>query len=303
MFHVKQSKPLHQITECPVCESPDFTPYLLTKDFFLSQESFQIVRCDTCGFVFTNPVPFTDQLAGYYDSPDYLSHTASSASFLASVYKIFRSINIKKKYQLVRTYTQQGNMLDIGCGTGELISFFRKKNWTVMGIEPNPSAREFAQQQYGLDVYDESSIESLPDQSFDVVSMWHVLEHVPDLNERMRQVKRMLHQDGQLFIAVPNIESPDARHYKEYWAGLDVPRHLYHFSSDSMKTLLEKHHFQLLRMHPMKMDAYYVSMLSERYRGTHIPYLTPLIQGFRANRLASTDNNYSSMIFVAKLSR
>lgn len=302
MFHVKQSKPLRQITACPVCESPDFTPYLLPKDYFLSQESFQIVRCKTCGFVFTNPIPQSDQLAAYYDSPDYLSHTASKASFLSSVYKIFRSINIRRKFQLVRTYTQQGNMLDIGCGTGELLAFFLKKDWTVLGIEPNPSARKFAQQQYGLEVHDESSIPTLADQHFDVVSMWHVLEHVTDLNERMKQVKRLLHPEGHLLIAVPNIESPDARHYKEYWAGLDVPRHLYHFSRKSMKTLLEKHGFQLLHMHPMKMDAYYVSMLSERYRGKHIPYVAALIRGYKANLLARKENNYSSMIFVAKRS-
>ncbi len=302
MFHVKQLQQ-QNIVECPICEQKAFKTFLQSKDYFLSQEDFKVDQCEHCGLVFTNPYPAAEHLPDYYDSPDYLSHTANKTNPIAWVYNYLRGLNIKKKFKLVSENSSGNSLLDIGCGTGELLNYFKGKEWHTRGIEPYPSAREFANTQYGLHVEDEPMLDTIGDQSFDVVSMWHVLEHVADLNARMQQLSRIIRKDGLLLIAVPNIESPDAKHYGHLWAGLDLPRHLFHFSKNSMEALLSKHGFQLKQAVPMTFDAYYVSMLSEKYRGNKFPYWKAFQNGFKSNKQARNDNNYSSMIFVAKPAR
>lgn len=297
-------KPTNQsntIFKCPVCGHEEFTLFLKTRDFFLTQEEFSLDQCSTCNFVFTNPIPTLSSLSKYYDSPDYLSHTANSYSIKGEIYKIFRRINIKKKFKYVDHLAKGKSILDIGCGTGELLNYFQKMGWDTMGIEPNPSARTFAKKSYQLQIYDEESLSNLKENSFNVISMWHVLEHVPDLSGRMEQVKRLLQKDGLLLIALPNLDSPDAIKYGPHWAGLDVPRHLYHFTQETFEVLLKAHNMELIRSIPMKFDAYYVSLLSENYLKKSLAFIPALLNGFRSNFRARKENNYSSMIFVIKL--
>ena len=301
MFHVKLNQKKVKIKHCPVCSKDDFSLFLKTRDYFLTQEDFTIDKCANCGFVFTNPIPPLSELPKYYDSPDYLSHTANASSFTAKVYKLFRNANIKNKFKLVNRYAKGKSILDIGCGTGELLNYFQEEGWKTRGVEPNQSARIFATKNYQLEVFDENELNSFEENSFDVISMWHVLEHVPDLSGRMKQLKRLVKKDGLLVIALPNLDSPDAAKYGPYWAGLDVPRHLYHFTEDTFRGLLENHKMELIKSIPMKFDAFYVSLLSEKYLKKSFPHLPAVINGFRSNLSASRDNNYSSMIFVVKL--
>ena len=291
------------IKKCPICGSNKFSVFLKTKDYFLTQEEFTLDQCDQCGFVFTNPIPALHELEKYYDSPDYLSHTANKPSFTGTVYKLFRNANIKKKFKLVDHYANGKNLLDIGCGTGELLSHFKNKGWNVKGVEPNQSARKFASQNYNIAVFDEIELDNFKAESFDVISMWHVLEHVPDLNKRMVQLRRLVKKEGLIVIALPNLASPDAQKYRSHWAGLDVPRHLYHFTKTTFSLLLKKHKMELLKSIPMKFDAFYVSLLSEKYLGKKIPYLPAFINGLQSNTAARKENNYSSMIFVVKLTK
>jgi len=291
---------LNTLNNCPVCGKQNFLPYLKTKDYFLTGEEFSLVQCKDCGFVFTNPIPKLSELSKYYDSPDYLSHTANSFSFTAEIYKLFRNANIRKKFKLVQSYAKGKNILDIGCGTGELLHYFNEQGWDTLGVEPNSSARDFANKTYQLQVLEESEINTITESSFDVISMWHVLEHVPDLNSRMKQLKQILKKDGLLIIALPNLDSPDAKKYGAHWAGLDVPRHLYHFTESSFKTLLGKHNMQLVEAVPMKFDAFYVSLLSEKYRKHKLPYLPAMISGLQSNLQARKQNSFSSMIFVVR---
>ncbi len=300
MFHVKQSKELIHRKQCPICGHPDFSGYLQSKDYFLSQEDFAIECCDSCGFIFTNPIPRKEELGAYYDSEDYLSHTANKKSPIAWLYNMLRNQNISKKFKLITSYHQMGSMLDIGCGTAEVLAHFKKNQWEVSGVEPNEPARAFAQQQHHLDIFEESQLDQWPDEKFDIISLWHVMEHVLDLDERMKQLSRLLKKRGFLFVAVPNIDSPDAKQYGKYWAGLDVPRHLYHFSKSSMESLLKKYNFELIESLPMTFDAYYVSLLSETYLGNKFPYPKAFMKGWSSNRMAKESNDYSSMIFVAK---
>lgn len=297
---MEQTKNRIQLKQCPLCGNPEFSEFISTKDYFLTQEKFRIVKCNSCDFVFTNPIPSLENLSAYYDSPDYLSHTANKKRLVGIVYNYLREINLRSKYRVINRFKKAGKILDIGQGTGEFLKYMRNKDWDVLGIEPNTSARQFAIDQYNLEVYPEEKITQLPSNSFDVITMWHVLEHISELTLRMEQIKNLLDKDGVLIIAVPNLDSPDAKMYGEKWAALDVPRHLYHFTQDTVDKLLSKFGFDLLKSYPMKIDAYYVSLLSERYKKKKLLYPAALINGFRSNLMAKRRNNYSSMIFVAK---
>lgn len=303
MFHVEQDlkNSKNFIIHCPICEGKETELFLSTKDYFLTQEIFNIVKCKSCNFIFTNPVPELSELFAYYDSPEYISHTVKKKNLYGRIYQINRKINLKNKYKIVTKYKNSGHILDVGSGTGELLKYFNDKNWNTTGIEPVESARNFAINNYQLDIFPESKLSLFDEAKFDVISMWHVLEHVYELNERLEELKQILKPDGFMFIAVPNIESFDATHYGKFWAALDVPRHLYHFSRQSFKGLIEKHSFEMIDMYPMKFDAYYVSLLSEKFNRKGVSaYANAFINGLKSNRKAANANNYSSMIFVVK---
>jgi len=291
---------MKKLNECPVCGSKSISQYLTTHDYFLTQETFSLCKCSSCGFVFTNPRPEIDKLGVYYDSEKYLSHHAKSMSPLAVAYGILRKVNIRYKYNLISKFVTRGSLLDIGCGTGELLHYFNNNAWKTMGIEPNESARNFGKTAYKLEVVDEVELNNLPEKNFDVVSMWHVLEHVPLLNQRLNEAKRLLSDNGILVIALPNIASWDAQYYGRYWAALDVPRHLYHFTPQSFKTLAKYHGLNIIHKFPMKMDAFYVSLLSERYRNSGFTFLKAFGNGIKSNKRAKRTGDYSSIIYFLK---
>lgn len=297
----KTKKQQTYIDFCPVCGNSENDLYLATKDFFLTQENFKIVKCTNCTFIYTNPIPKIEHLAEYYNSPNYISHVLKKNSIIDRIYQIIRKINLSNKYKIVNKHQNAGHILDVGCGTGELLKYFEGKGWQTTGIEPAESARNFAIDQYHLDIYPENKLLEFEKEKFDIISMWHVLEHVHDLNRRLEQLKRILKSDGHLIIAVPNIESFDAAYYGKYWAALDVPRHLYHFSKQTLTKLIEKHSFELVSVFPMKFDAFYVSLLSEKYirKGIAV-YVRAFLKGIKSNRMAVRTGNFSSMIFVVK---
>jgi len=297
---VEQSKKKIFIEHCPLCDKSDFDPYLSTKDYFLTQENFELVQCKFCKFVFTNPIPSPEDLPNYYDSPNYLSHAVSKKSLVGTVYDNLRDINLKNKFKLISKFKTEGKILDIGQGTGEFLNYMNRRGWDVTGIEPNDSTRQYAIENYQLSVHPEGYINKLEKKSFDIISLWHVMEHVPDLNLRMRQIKDLIAESGILIIAVPNLNAPDSKKYGEKWAALDVPRHLYHFTHESMFNLLQKFGFELENSYPMKLDSFYVSLLSERYLNNKFPYPAAFFNGLKSNLGARKENNYSSMIFVAK---
>lgn len=286
---------------CPACHSKKIYKINTIPDHFLSKELFGIFECDQCHLLFTNPRPDSENLFRYYQSDEYLSHTSSKAGLFSFLYRSIRTVSIKKKYNLINNYKSGKNILDIGCGTGEFLKFFSDKNWNSCGIEPVKQAREFARKNYHLNVYDESKLNEFDPEYFDVISMWHVLEHVPDLTGRITQIKRLLRQDGILVFALPNIESWDALHYKNFWAAWDVPRHLYHFSQSSFNALMNKNNLEIISIKPMKFDAFYVSLLSEKYQSGKKNFLEAFINGIKSNNSANKNlNNYSSLVYLVK---
>lgn len=291
---------MERLEKCPVCGSENRDVFLELKDWFLSQQEFTIEKCRDCGFLFTNPRPFAEKLGEYYKSEEYISHSNTDKGIISRLYKIVRSFTLKQKYKVVSRHKNKGRILDIGSGTGELLNHFKLNGWQVQGIEPDIDARNFAINEYELPVEDEEHLGTLQNDSFDVVTMWHVLEHVPNLNERIQTIYRLLKDDGVLVVAVPNPASYDAVKYGKYWAAYDVPRHLYHFRKEDVEMLFEKHGFEVKNILPMRFDSFYVSMLSEKYQSGKSNLPGAFFTGLKSNNKAVKNMNYSSLIYVIR---
>lgn len=290
------------LSNCPCCGASSFEPFILCKDYTVSQESFQIVSCKSCSFKFTNPRPKADKIGDYYKSESYISHSNTSKGLISKLYKAVRNYTLKGKLDLISRYSQKGSLLDYGCGTGMFLSAARSSTWNAYGIEPDPGAREFAKKESGAQVYAdvETAHGMLSGVDFNCITLWHVLEHVVDLNQTLSWFNSKLKPGGSLIIAVPNYTSHDAKTYKEFWAAYDVPRHLYHFDQKCMVELLEKAGFKHIESLPMKFDSFYVSMLSEKYKTGKINYLSAFLTGLRSNLKAREAKDYSSVIYVFK---
>ncbi len=288
------------LKNCPVCGSEIFEPFISGKDYFLTGEKFEIVKCKGCGFRFTNPRPVAADLGKYYESAEYISHSDSRKGLFASIYQQVRKYTLSRKLSMLSKFQQKGELLDIGCASGQFLHYMSEHGWNTTGIEPDEKTRERAITEFGLQIFPEEKLNTLNRSSFDVITMWHVLEHVSDLNGRMEQLKTLLEPQGTLFIAVPNCDSFDANKYGQFWAGYDLPRHLYHFTKSDIKLLSEKNGFTIVNILPMKFDAFYVSLLSEKYKSGKMRWLTALWNGFWSNLKAGQNNEYSSLIYVIK---
>ena len=291
-----------RIEACPVCGKSEFKNKLIVQDNTVSHESFAIVQCAGCGFQFTNPRPRAAEIGRYYESDAYVSHNSGAAGLINQAYKVARFFTMRRKVGLLtKLAPRRGKLLDYGCGTGHFLAAAQAAGWQVSGLEPNARARQEANGRIGQRIDQESLSEFTPG-TFDAITLWHVLEHVHLLNETLTQLITLLKPDGVLLIAVPNVESLDAHHYRELWAAYDVPRHLYHFAPKTMAQLLKKHKLTIRQTLPMPLDAYYVSMLSERQRAERAGgLLTVLKAGYQSNRFAKQhEGQYSSLLYVAE---
>lgn len=289
------------LESCPLCKGEDFKDRFACVDYTVSKETFQVVECDSCGFVFTNPRPFEKDLGNYYKSDTYISHSDTSKGLVNKLYKAIRKITLNQKHSLVSPFIQAGSLLDIGCGTGAFLNYCKQQGVSVNGIEPDSDARNFGINNYRIDVFPENKLHEFTNNSFSVITMWHVLEHVANLNERVSEINRLLTDKGRVFIAVPNHLSYDAQYYKDNWAAYDVPRHLNHFDHRSIKSLFEQHGLLLERILPMKFDSFYVSILSEEIKTGSRNFIRGIIRGFISNMKASK-TTWSSQIYVLKKS-
>jgi 2-polyprenyl-3-methyl-5-hydroxy-6-metoxy-1,4-benzoquinol methylase len=292
-----------RVTECPVCQGNSFSDFIKCEDYTVSHETFQLIKCRQCSLVITSPRPDGEKLEKYYVSDDYISHSNKSSGVVDYAYKASRVFTLRWKYNLIQKFGDVKKpglrILDFGCGTGFFLRECEKNKMLVAGVEPSDKAREMAQQQTsGSIVPNLESVSGL----FEIITLWHVLEHVEQLNDTITKLKQHLTETGTMFIAVPNLESPDAKKYQQYWAGYDVPRHLWHFSKRSMERLFNRHNLRLLKIIPLKLDAYYVSMLSEKYKGANkLTTITNAIkEGWKSNQGARYNTQYSSLIYIAR---
>jgi len=246
----------------------------------------------------TEPQPQEEALSGYYESEDYISHTDSKRSLFEKAYHFVKSIALRSKLNLINSWSpEKGTLLDIGAGTGDFLWVAKQDGWKTTGIEPNSKARNSAE---GKGISFAENLASLQDDSFDVITMWHVLEHIPDLDFQIRELKRLLKPQGTVIVAVPNFKSYDAKYYGNFWAAFDVPRHLWHFSKTSIKLLFQKQDMELKKVLPMKFDAFYVALLSEKYKNGKMNYLSAFFIGLLSNFKAKRDLEYSSHIYIIK---
>lgn len=290
-----------KINKCPLCGKDQFESVMTCKDHYATGEPFEICRCRTCGFLFTQSVPAENEIGRYYESPDYISHTDTHKGLMNRVYHYVRRYMLGRKSRLIKHSCglSRGYLLDIGTGTGYFPHFMQKKGWRVSAIEKSPQARAFAKEHFGLDIDTPETLGTYSDKSFDAITLWHVMEHLEHLNETWETLGRILKDRGVLIIAVPNADSFDAQKYKEMWAAYDVPRHLWHFTPSTMQQFGAKHGFILTQRRPMPFDAFYVSMLTEKYKKTPCYVLKGMITGAKAwaASLAKKDRS-SSMIYV-----
>jgi 2-polyprenyl-3-methyl-5-hydroxy-6-metoxy-1,4-benzoquinol methylase len=291
------------VSTCPVCGQTYFVPHLTAKDHTITNEEFQLVKCSACHLILTSPQPSEKNIGGYYISENYISHSGKSETLFDKIYLLARRYTLGWKYELIKKYIQQDStLLDYGCGTGEFLQFIKGKNLNGVGVEPSKIARDKANQK--LEGKVQESLQDIKENSVKIITLWHVLEHVHNLNETINHLKSLLTEDGYILIAVPNPNSHDSKKYKNKWAGYDVPRHLWHFTKESMSLLLKRNGLKIVSIEPMKLDSFYVSLLSEQYKHPNqsklLTGINAFIEGLISNFSARKNSEYSSLIYIVK---
>jgi len=285
------------ISNCPVCNETEFIPFIECVDYTVSQDTFTIVECNTCKFHFTNPIPVVEEIGEYYKSESYVSHSSTNKGLINKIYQRVRTYTLKQKVKLISKHSPGKNHLDIGAGTGHFINATTLSGFNSIGLEPDADARKLATDTHDVNIQSLENLYNLDEKSIDVITMWHVLEHVYDLNKDLVQIEKLLKDDGVMIVAVPNMNSYDAKHYKEHWAAYDLPIHLYHFTPSDINSLFAKFNMEVVEILPMKFDSYYVSMLSEKYKGGNL--FSAFINGFKSN-IKANSKEYSSQIYIIK---
>jgi len=272
--------------------------FLTVKDHSVSKEIFDLYQDETLDMLITHPQPSLENLGKYYESEDYISHTDNKRSLFEKAYHFVKQIALKNKLDLINSFQpNKGRILDIGAGTGDFLLTAQENGWQTIGVEPSPRAKGIAIKKGISFVEDTKELES---HSFDTITMWHVLEHVPDLDAQIKELNRLLKQNGTLIVAVPNFKSFDAKHYGVFWAAYDVPIHFWHFSKKAIKLLFAKEGMKLEKVLPMKFDSFYVSLLSEKYKSGKMNFVKAFFIGLQSNWKAKSNFEYSSHIYVLK---
>lgn len=269
-------------------------PYLKTKDYSVSGEEFELMHDQDLDMLVTQPQP--GDLDTYYQSEAYISHTDADKTFLDKIYQTIKKRNLVKKLRLAEQFARTNKtLLDVGAGTGDFLWVAKQKGWSTAGVEPNSTAKQRASKK-GVALF--ADLESLPEEKYEVITLWHVLEHLPDLDGQIKKLRSLLTEKGVLIIAVPNFKSYDARYYKNFWAAYDVPRHLWHFSRSSVRKIFDKHGMKPIKIKPMIFDAFYVSLLSEKYKTGKQNFLKAFFIGLKSNLSAWNSKEYSSLIYI-----
>jgi 2-polyprenyl-3-methyl-5-hydroxy-6-metoxy-1,4-benzoquinol methylase len=287
---------MNDIKNCPICGHGVFKHYLDVKDNMITKEDFKIVECENCTFRFTNPIPELSDIGKYYKSEDYVSHSSTDKGIMNKLYQKVRKKTLKEKKQLLDKVAHPKSILDIGCGTGHFLKYLSEFDYQLLGLEPDDDARAFAKES-GVNAEPLDQLHHLENEKWDAITMWHVLEHVYDLQKDFKKFVDLLVPGGYLFVAVPNHNSLDAKIYGDKWAAYDVPRHLYHFRENDIELLAKNYNLSLEEVVPMRFDSYYVSMLSESYiDGSKVK---AFFNGRKSNKKADI-HGYSSQIYVLK---
>ena len=292
---------MEKLNKCPVCNSEQIKQAVTCIDYTTSKEEFQIAECVNCSLRFTNPRPDIRESGRYYQSDDYISHTDSKKGLLNRIYQYARTYMIATKYSSTLKKYMATSLLDYGCGTGDFLKYCMLKGHQAVGLEIDENARKIASDKGCANVFSPDHLNNLGDCSASMITLWHVMEHIHDLHPTIKHFRRTLSDDGTIVIAVPNYESYDARVYEKYWAAYDVPRHLYHFNLRSMTKLMNDEGFKLIETKTMKLDPFYISLLSNKYQNGSMNPLKAVIIGLVGNvKTIFNIKNSSSIIYIFK---
>ncbi|MBM3158776.1 MAG: class I SAM-dependent methyltransferase [Bacteroidetes bacterium] len=285
-------------THCPACGSNSWKLVFDVIDHSITKESFRLYECNQCTLRITMNAPGIASISSYYQSAEYISHSNTREGIINRLYQRVRKITLAQKSKLVRSSIVEpiGNLLDYGSGTGAFVAHMQKDNWKVIGVEPAANARSIAKNQFGVELLDLAAFAELPAAHFDVITLWHVLEHVHELNETLQHLRRLLKPEGRIFIAMPNYTSVDAFYFGSHWAAYDVPRHLYHFSPPAMRQLMSSNQLKVHAIKPMWFDSFYVAMLSTQYQEGRVNYLKSFWLGIQSSLKTIQDTERASSL-------
>ena len=293
---------MENIEKCQICGNTKIDFFIECIDFTVSHDKFKIQRCSSCGFKFTSPRPYSSDIGRYYKSESYISHSNTKKGIVNRAYHVVRSYTLIKKLQLLMHYSvKKGSVIDYGCGSGSFLKTCKENGWSAYGFDPSPDAREFIKTKFSIDAFSSQNelVTHLSGSKVDCITMWHVLEHVGNFEELFLFFESSLRSKGKLFIAVPNPESFDANYYKEFWAAYDLPRHFSHFSPKDIKALFSKNGYKHIKTLPMIFDSFYVSMLSEKYKGSRLGIFKAFFVGLWSNIVANkSGERFSSQIYI-----
>lgn len=271
-------------------------PFLKTKDFSVSGETFQLLHDEEFDMLVTRPQP--ENLDTYYQSDTYISHNDANRTLVDKMYQAVKKFSLWRKTLLIKAYCQNiKTLLDVGAGTGDFLLAAKKRGWSVNGVEPSRDAR-LRSREKKMELL--PNMDLVPRVKFQVITLWHVLEHLPDLENQILKLMGHLEDNGTLVIAVPNFKSYDAEQYKEFWAAYDVPRHLWHFSRGAIDRLFGKYGMKVVKTKPMWFDAFYVSLLSEKNKTGKQNFFRAFFIGFLSNVMGWLTSEYSSIIYIIK---
>lgn len=283
-----------ELISCPICNGSKFQNFIKVKDrFSLSRiENFQLVKCN-CNFILLNPRPNSDEISNFYNHTDYDPHKKRNLSFYDIIYKLVQKIALKIKFSRIIKFKKKGELLDIGGGQGEFAIYMQNKGFSST-LQDN-----FSNYKGILKFY--SNIDKLKNKLFDVISMWHVLEHIHDLEKLFISINTILKKNGILVIAVPNHDAIERISFHEKWAPYDAPRHLYHFNLFTLEKLLNKNGFEILKKYSMIQDSFYNILLSINkksiysiFKGLYVSVITIL------NMLINGSKNASTIMVICK---
>lgn len=287
---------------CPLCGATDIGFLQTVKDHSISQESFPLWRCKACSFTFTQNAPAPEMIGAYYKSENYISHSDTKTGLVNRLYHSAREYMLGRKHQLLDSLTKGKKVLDYGTGTGYFVDYLQRKGYEVEGVEIDEDARNYGSQKFGIEIHPPIFFEQeAREGSYDAITMWHVLEHLYDPLFYLRRSSALLKSNGYLLVAVPNLTSADAQHFGADWAAYDVPRHLWHFSPETLEKISKQAGFELQQTLHMPMDPFYVSIMSAKYQGAALPLLRGLWEGgYSFLQSLKKPSQGSSVIYVLR---